>query len=98
MGDMGWTASKIRHKLYMLRLWNRLLKLESSLPKMLLESEYKSGRHWCTTISNVLTELKNIHLYENKLLCDLRVCEKNLLELFKADWSTRILKKSKLPS
>ena len=99
MGDMGWLPSKIRHKLSMLRLWNRLLKLDQSrLPKKIFEAEYKNGGYWCKTISNILTELNMNHLYENKLLCDLGVCEKKLFDLCKAEWSKRILKKPKLRS
>ena len=53
-GDMGWYPSKLRRKISMLRLWNRLLKMNNiRLPKLIFEREFQLNGKWCQTIRNI---------------------------------------------
>ena len=96
-GDMGWYPSKLRRKISMLRLWNRLLKMNNiRLPKLIFEREFQLNGKWCQTIRNILKEINMEEFYDGKQICNLDICKTKLKEKHHEAWRKLANKKSKL--
>ena len=98
-GDMGWYPSNLRHKISLLRYWNRLVKMDQTrLTKQVFEVEYANKGFWCTKIKELLNDLNLGQIYEHKSTCDLTFCKLKLEELYNEEWQKLLLKKPKLRS
>ncbi len=70
-GDMGWTHSSVRHKVYMIRFWNKIVSLDNSrLPRKLLESDINcKGNTWVLT-SSLLSSINQARAFQTrKMVC-----------------------------
>ena len=96
-GDMGWFPSKTRRKVSMLRFWNHLIIMnEERLPKNLFNYEYDNNGVWCQSVLKIFVELGMEHVYQNKMLCNLKTCEQVLHENYNEEWLKLAKRKSKL--
>ena len=97
-GEMGWLPSKYRKYLCMLRFWNRLVKMSPDrLTRQVFIAEYNSSNHnWSKEIKNILSTLDMMHIYENKLCCNISSCEEKLLLLAEDKWKLDTSRKPKL--
>ena len=97
-GDMAWEPLINRQKLNMLRLWNRLVKLENNrLTKKIFLWEYSIGRNnWTCNLKTIFNEIENTNCFDNIMICDLRRAKEKLLERSTNIWSESILNKPKL--
>ncbi len=57
--DMGWIPSKIRRHTEILRMWNRLVKMEDNrlTKKVFFWDKTFSQFSWCSDIHNIFNEL-----------------------------------------
>ena len=79
-GEMGWLPCKYRHYLCMLRLWNRLIKMDSSriTKKVFLRDYEKCTANWSNDIREILglINMQNHFTFKNP------VNTKHVKELF----------------
>ena len=99
-GDSGWISSFSRHKLAMLRLWNRLI----SLPPDRLTSQVflwdlsfaiRSGT-WSNAIFNLLNDLNRPDIFTEIIPIDLDLAHKLILKKETLDWNRSRYNKPKL--
>ena len=99
-GDVGWLGSRIRRKINMLRLWNRLLNfVDSRLVKKVFMWDVRKRRSvgsWSSDIFKIMLELNLIHSYENLLPVDLGVAKRQLHENYISAWKNEIIDTPKL--
>ena len=86
-GDMGWTSSRVRRKLDMLRLWNRLLSMDDTrLTKYLFDCDKRLCKlNWTVDIKKIFTELNMMSVFDNEEGIDLSAA----FDLLKVQESTR---------
>ncbi len=63
---MGWIPNKIRRHIEIIRMWNRLVKMEGNrLTKRVLFWDKTFGRFsWCSNIYNNFNELQIEHVFD----------------------------------
>ncbi len=66
--DMGRICSSTRRKLEMIRMWNRLIKMDNThlTKKVFLCGLSCMGHNWNSEISSVLTSIRQEHAHQNK--------------------------------
>lgn len=97
LSDMGWIPSPIRRKVCLLRYWNRLIKLDDDrLTKHVFNSDYDNSAKWCMSVYDIFKEIGLGELYTDKLVCDLEICKKLLMENYSKSWKDLVLQKPKL--
>ena len=96
--EMGWTPSKFRKYINVIRYWNKLIKMsDDRLPKVIFKYSYNLGNNrWCNKIKSIL-QLANLdHLYTNKQICNLVTLENNLKSVIQSNWERQLDNKPKL--
>ena len=71
IGDIGWCHGSIRKKVTVLRYWNRLMKMDNSrLTKAVFETEHSKCKlgSWCYKVRNILTNIDQADVFNQKLL------------------------------
>ena len=99
-GDAGWIKCFTRHKIAMIRLWNRLVNLPFNriTYKIFiwdLAHQGKSGS-WSNCVKCIFRDIKANHYFENLIPCDLEFVYKQLLELETTNWNSSRYGKPKL--
>jgi hypothetical protein len=100
LGDMGWVSCFTRHKLCIIRLWNRLTSL---LPYRLTSKVFlwdlgysANSGSWSYCAKTVLDELNMLECFNNIEPCDL-VCSFNKLkQIYETNWNQERYNKPKL--
>jgi hypothetical protein len=97
-GDMGWIITKHRRWVNMIRLWNRIVKMNNSrLTRKIFDYDYRSnGNTWCSEIKQILCEVNLSAHYDTKTAADLKEVEDILFSKYKEEWSNNIKTVSKL--
>ena len=97
-GDMGWEPIHIGMKLNMIRLWNKLIKMQADrIAKIVFEWEYNLGvNNWCSEIEQILGEINLGELFDRKITCDLSLCKERLFKEYQLLWENGKLLKPKL--
>ena len=97
MGDMGLQTSIIRRKVLMLRLWNRLLKMDNlHITKQLFDFDYTDNGKWSRQISKILIEIGEENKFQSKSLLNLEFCQTQLMLNYEREWQWNINNKPKL--
>ncbi len=92
VGDMGWASNRTRWKLEALRLWNRLVKLDSNrLVKKVFEWDIECHRgdnksNFAAKIKQILCEIKMKPMYNRLSHIDIVQARKILLEKDSDEW------------
>ena len=90
-GDMGWMVSSSRRWINILRLWNKLIKMnENRLTKKVFEYDYfvlLGGKIWCSDVKTILTKVDLLTNFYDKTPVDLEEIENQLLNIHMIDWS-----------
>ena len=90
-GDMGWMVSSSRRWINILRLWNKLIKMnENRLTKKVFEYDYSvvlGGKIWCSDVKTILTKVDLLTHFYDKTPVDLEEIENQLLNIHMIDWS-----------
>ena len=95
-GDTGWVPCEIKQNLSLLRLWNKLIKLEDSrLPKMIFNyiREFKCTK-WIKKIGEI-NEVLDLQLSDSALF-NTKECEIKLMREFQTQWKLLLPNKPKL--
>ena len=96
-GEIAWNSFKIRQSINMVRLWNRLLLLDSNrLTRKTFDWDYGISKGWSKDIKQIFLSINLSHIFENKSVCDLRLVEKRLFENRQIEWKGLIETKPKL--
>jgi len=68
-GDMGWTQSSVRRKINMIRLWNNLIKMDTTrlTKKVFLWDKSNSDKGWAGDVKTVFEGLDMHDVYDNLL-------------------------------
>ena len=67
-GEMGWNMPNIRRKMNMLRMWNRIMKMEESrLPTLIFHEQMKSKDSWFNDLRNVFVSVNAIDVLEKNV-------------------------------
>ena len=98
MGDMGWTDIYIKEVLCMLRYWNRVIIMDNTrLERRIFMWDYnKGGDNWSNKISIILNSINCMHVYRNKIWCDIKEIENRLIDNYVTKWKSTIEKTPKL--
>jgi hypothetical protein len=97
-GDMGYRTTLHRRKLEMIRLWNRVIKLQIyRIPKKILLWELALGNNnWTCDVQTVFEEVNKGDIFENQSICDMKEVDDKLLEIYRQEWKIEVLSKPKL--
>ncbi len=80
-GDMGWNSCKIRQHINMIRLWNRLIKMdENRLTKRVFKWDYIICKNWCFEVKEIFSSIQLQIVYDDMNECSLNTIECNLTE------------------
>ena len=99
-GDFGWLSCHSRHRLSMLRLWNRLV----SMPTTRVTSKIfmwdlsciDKSMSWSNNARNVFNDIGAMSCLNNLLPCDLEYALAHLKTIEEDQWNTRRSDKPKL--
>ncbi len=91
-GDTGWLPSTYRRWAGMLRLWNRLIKMdESRVTKMTFHQDYaRCNNNWSYEIKQIMQKLGLTQHFEHKTVVDLTRASSALTQHYANIWSTSI--------
>ncbi len=96
-GDMGWTSSKTRHHIHMIRLWNKFINMdESRITKCVFNLDYQICKNWSFEFKDILYSTGLNKIYDNKNICNIDAAKCICANLRNADWKNSILTKPKL--
>ena len=100
LGDIGWVSSKTRHKILVMKLWNRLCELPSSrvTRKVLSWDLLYSNRQgsWSYNVKRILSDIGCQQLFDNITPCDIEYVKTILSEQDGLDWDVSRYKSDKL--
>ncbi len=91
-GDMAWCPSKVRRKLCMLKLWNRINAMPNDrMTKKVLMWDVKCGyaNTWSADVKHIFQSCNLAYVYENCEVCDtstLKVAEEQLMSAYIDKW------------
>ena len=96
--DIGWTSSHIRRKIEMLRLWNRMVKLDNNrVTKQIFEWDYSLKRNnWCSKVRNILESIGMENAFLNKECVNLNMAWSKLYEMCCNEWVNNVQNYPKL--
>jgi hypothetical protein len=97
-GDMGWTASRVRRQVAMVRYWNRLVEMpEERLTKQVFLWDYHLRRNnWSHGMRRLYRELEVEHVFNDLLLYSKERAWATLHANHCSKWSTLLQKTPKL--
>ena len=97
-GDTGWIPSHITIEVNMIKLWNRICKLDQCrLPKAIIDGEVKNGmNNWSHEIHEILNTCNVKQEIENLENIDKHNILNKLLEQEQINWTDKIQSKPKL--
>ena len=100
LGEMGWLTCKYRQYLSVLRLWNRLIKMDANrLTKRVFLWDYDqsiAGNNWSQNTKEVLTLLGMEHCFSLKTTIDIRQAKSMFMQLLENNWKQDLESKPKL--
>ena len=90
-GDTAWDPPHIRHKLNMLKLWNRLVQMDNDrLTKKVFLYDYQNARqgvkNWCYELQSLLESILKPECFRERSICDILSAKEILLEHQKRKW------------
>lgn len=95
--EMGWTPSKYRKQINLLRFWNRVVKMpDDRLTKKIFNHNFNVENNWNIKVKEILRELNEEDKYMQKMPCNLNECESKLQPLIESEWKTQSQNKPKL--
>ena len=94
-GEMGWKTPILRRKINILRFWNRLMKMNKRLPKMIYMEMKQSSHDWFEDIKNLFLSINAADVLERNVLIIndkqfYRYAEGKLMADYSPQWSTLI--------
>ncbi len=101
-GDMGWVSNRVRWKLDVLRLWNRLLGTDKN------RLVYKVFRwditchnndnksNFAANVKQIMCEIKMKNAYKDLTIVNIENAQKSLMEKLESEWQSSVQKKVKL--
>ena len=99
-GDVGWISSQVRRKVNMLRLWNRMMKLDSErLTKKVFMWDWnrrKSVGNWSSDVYNIFQDLGMLNVYRDLSTINIATAKIKLHESCRQNWKVEILNVPKL--
>ena len=97
-GEIGWVPCKTRRWVNILRLWNRLVKMNNSrITKKVFLFDYSyNTKSWCSDVKSILTSVNMENIYKDKLTCDVNIIERLLLSKHNETWLKGIHNVAKL--
>ena len=101
LGDMGWATTRTRHKLHILKLWNRLCTLPSDrITSHVFHWDHefycnKKGS-WSNTVKLILDEILHEEIFTQFSLCDIEFAKTALAQNDTDSWDTKRYNSEKL--
>jgi hypothetical protein len=96
-GDMGWYPINIYHKIEMIRLWNRLIKMpDNRLTKRVFKWNLENQAKWSMEVNRVLNMVEMDDCFTSKKICNIQTLSEKLKENYRVDWAQKITEKPKL--
>lgn len=100
-GDMAWLSPQYRRWLSMLRLWNRLVKMDDDrITKKVFSHMYSitnaESTNWCSSILYILNLIDLKECYDSLLPVNIDICKTRLFAQQKNNWLLTVLQKPKL--
>ena len=100
LGDMGWSTARTRHRLLILKFWNRLCNLHTSrLTRRVFDWDrlYTNKRGtWCYNVRHILHDTGCPDLFHASSACDITFAQNALVEMDLVDWDISRYKSDKL--
>ena len=99
-GDMGWTPSNMRHKLNILRFWNRVVNMSNDrITKVVFLWDYNLRdriKNWSYDIANVFRDINLQSKFSNLEIVNLDDAACKLRDIFERKWAIDVCRKPKL--
>lgn len=98
-GESGWLSCNCRHKMNMLRLWNRLIYMENErITKLvfLWDRQQNISSNWSSQVKNTMESLNIENTYTNFTPCNLHNAEEKLRTNLETEWHNDIQSVPKL--
>ncbi len=68
----GWNSCKIRQRINMIRLWNRLINIgENRLTKRVFKWDYIICKNWCFEVKEIFSSIQLQRVYDDMNECSL---------------------------
>ena len=100
LGDLGWVTARTRHKILILKLWNRLCEMPfNRLTKKVFNWDLLYGSRkgtWSNTAKHILQEIGCPELFDNTNPCDIGHANTALNIIDENDWDTSRYNSDKL--
>ncbi|KAK3102881.1 hypothetical protein FSP39_014619 [Pinctada imbricata] len=98
-GESGWPPTVVRHRVNVLRLWNRLTQMDADrVTRKIFEwdlTEYKPGS-WSSQTNDLFASLGLDSMFRNRQPCDISASEGKLIDIYKDKWNSDLATVSKL--
>ena len=96
-GEMGWMSPSSRHFIKIIKLWNRIIKMEHSrLPFKLIQHMLNRNIGW---VNQIRIQLKNInldHIVNDQTYIPVSVAENKIADNEQLEWKNGLTSKPKL--
>ena len=97
-GDMGWDNCILRHRLNMVRLWNRLISMpDVRVTKQIFMWDYRlNSNNWAHDMLKLFTEIGLQNNFYNLETCNLSSIKEHLETFYNSNWKIKVMEKPKL--
>ena len=100
LGDMGWSTAKTRHKILIMKYWNRLCELpQSRLTRRVFDWDRKftnSRGTWSYSARQILIDVQRPDLFDGVMACDIDNAKSIIDSIDVGDWEVKRYKSDKL--
>ncbi|KAK3092919.1 hypothetical protein FSP39_008861 [Pinctada imbricata] len=98
-GESGWPPTVVRHRVNVLRLWNRLTQMDADrVTRKIFEwdlTEFKPDS-WSSQTNDLFASLGLDSMFRNRQPCDISASEGKLIDIYKDKWNSDLATVSKL--
>ncbi len=86
---MGWTSSKTRHHINMIKLWNKFINMdENRITKCVFNLDYHICKNWSLELKDILYSTGLNQIYDNNNICNIDATKCICANLRNTDWKT----------
>ena len=97
-GDMAWLNPNSRHKIEMLRYWNRLMLMDDSrITKHIFKWDKSiNKRNWCNEVFKILSQIDQSDVFNEESCINLDRASDIIYEQYKGTWKSEVKNVAKL--
>ncbi len=97
-GDIGWVTPNVRHKVEILRMWNRFVSMNNDrlTKQVFLWDKQINKRNWSNDVFHIISDIGQELVFVNNDIVNLTFAKENLFNQYKEQWKVQSINMPKL--